>query len=454
MSAIAGHRPTSRNPNRRRAGGPGGPIRAVALGFMLAVAGLASPDPSLAANCGTPSHNASLSNGSASPGSGSTATTFVFTVDYTDNAGCTPTVSLIIPGVGTFGMSATGAGSGNTATYGLSKKLPAGSWAYRFRATSGSNGGAVTVTLTTVSPRSIVVSGPPTPPPTPPPTAKPTPNATPKATPSATTNATPKATPKPGAQATPSAAPSPADTPVPTRTPRPTSSPTPRPSPSPAAVGAGTTGGGGPGDGGLFGGLAGFLAFGATAVHLAEGPYLPITSWVASCVLGLLTFAFVLRRRTDEASEERQLFMTSPFGSSLPAALDVGPPIGALSDVPLEEPVDPEATIPRWRRPSVQAARQSRSASATVSLPVRFATAPRPGDDRRVVGYRLVRVADSPDEVRSAELGRFDRGDEVEVLEAAREWTRVRGASGLEGWVLSQTILSSAPPWAEDQPGR
>lgn len=440
MSTIAGHRPTSRNSNRR-IGGHGCPARAVALGVMLTVAGLASPGPSLAANCGTPSHNASLSTGAASPGSGSTATIFVFTVDYSDNAGCTPTVSLIIPGVGTFGMSATGDGSGNIVTYGISKKLPAGTWAYRFRATSGSNGGAVNVTLTTVSPRSIVVSSPPTPPPTP------------KATPSATAKATPKPTPKPVAQATPSADPSPADTPASTRTPRPTSSPTPRSSPSPAAGGADTTGGGGPGDGGPFGGLAGFLALGTKAAHLAEGPYLPVTSWVASCVLGLLTFAVVLRRRRDERPGEGELFMMSPFGSSLPAT-DPAPPFGALGDSPIDEPADPEATIPRWRRPSVQAARQSRSATATVSMPVRFTTAPRPGDDRRVVGYRLVRVADSPDEVRSAELGRFDRGDEVEVLEAGREWTRVRGASGLEGWVLSQTVLSSAPPWAEDQPGR
>ena len=451
MSPIAGHRPTARCTKDRQLGRPGRPMLAVLLGFCLAIAGLAVPAPSLAANCISASHKASLSQGAATPGSGSPATAFVFTVSYMDNADCTPSVSLIVDGLGTFAMSPSGPGSGGAVTYRVSRSLPAGTWTYSFLATSGTGVGQITMTLTAVTPSAISVTvappPPPTPPPPPPPTPPPTPVPTARATPKPTAEPTPSPAPQTSPGGTASAAPSPASTPAGTRTPGPTATSSPRPSDSAAIGGAGTAGDGGQGSDGPFGGLGGLLAFGAAAVQLAEGPYLPISSWVASCLLGLLMFAIVLRRRRDVDDAG------SAFATAYPIAYGS---TGQPEHDPIDgEPVDAEASIPRWRRPSVQAARQSRLATATVSPPVRFTTPPRSGDDRRVVGYRLVRVADSPDEVRSAELGRFDRGDEVEVLETAHNWTRVRGADGLEGWVLTETVASSVPDSSGvDQPGR
>lgn len=463
MSAIQGHWPTAGRRQDRRAANsewPGRPMVAGILGLVLFAANLAIAGPSLAANCGTPSHNASLSNGGASPGSGSPATTFVFSVSYADNAGCTPSVSLIIGGVGTFAMSGAPPPAGGTAVYKTTRSLPVGTWSYSFRATSGTGGGEITTTFTAVTPSTVRVSNappptpppptpPPTAPPTPPPTAPPTPEATPKAAPNATPKPTPKPSTKPNPQPTvagPSTTtPSPEATTTPTRTPRATATASPRPSDGTGVGGAGTTGGD-DGDG-PFGGIGGLLAFGATAVQLAEGPYLPITSWVASCLLGLLMFAFVLRRRQEQDDTERGFAMASQLITNFGAHADQV----AIDD----EPVDAETTIPRWRRPSVQAARQSGRAPAIVSLPVRFTTPARPGEDRRIVGYRLVRVGDSPDEVRSVELGRLDRDDEVEVLEATANWARVRRPDGLEGWVLAQTVSSSLPdPSRLDQSGR
>ena len=122
---------------------------------------------------------------------------------------------------------------------------------------------------------------------------------------------------------------------------------------------------------------------------------------------------------------------------------------------PLSAPVDAEADIPRWRRPSLEAARRSRPPSDIVREPIRFADAPHKEADRRVVGYRLVRVGDSPDDLRSAELGRLDRGDEVEVLDTAGDWAHVRSADGLDGWVPSITILTriSTPEAPATDPG-
>ena len=55
------------------------------------------------------------------------------------------------------------------------------------------------------------------------------------------------------------------------------------------------------------------------------------------------------------------------------------------------------------------------------------------------VHYRFVRVADAPDDVRSVELGRLDRGDEVDVLDRRTGFALVRAPDGLEGWVPRMT---------------
>jgi hypothetical protein len=73
--------------------------------------------------------------------------------------------------------------------------------------------------------------------------------------------------------------------------------------------------------------------------------------------------------------------------------------------------------------------------------PLRFAGPPRGGVDRRVVSYQMVRLSDGPDDLRTAEVGRLDRGDEVEILESADGYVRVRTPDGLDGWVPGITVL-------------
>ena len=72
---------------------------------------------------------------------------------------------------------------------------------------------------------------------------------------------------------------------------------------------------------------------------------------------------------------------------------------------------------------------------------LRFDHPPGKGVDRRVVGYRLVRISDGPDDLHTAEVGRLDRGDEVELLEATDGFARIRTPEGLEGWVPALTVL-------------
>ena len=79
---------------------------------------------------------------------------------------------------------------------------------------------------------------------------------------------------------------------------------------------------------------------------------------------------------------------------------------------------------------------------AAAAAPVRTFTAPAAkGVSRAKVGYRQVRISSEPDAVRSTELGRLDRGDEVEILESHEGFLRVRTPDGVTGWIQRQTVV-------------
>src|SRR6185503_9898098 len=97
---------------------------------MLAVAAamLASGQPAMAAGCNGNGHQVVLSNGTASPGSGTTSTAIRFSVRYADTAGCAPSrVVVVVQGVGTYPLSGSGSDYAAGATFSRTLSLPAGS---------------------------------------------------------------------------------------------------------------------------------------------------------------------------------------------------------------------------------------------------------------------------------------------------------------------------------------
>jgi SH3-like domain-containing protein len=56
------------------------------------------------------------------------------------------------------------------------------------------------------------------------------------------------------------------------------------------------------------------------------------------------------------------------------------------------------------------------------------------------MGYRRVRLSDAPDDVSSRELGRLDRGDEVELVDSYEGFLQVRTPDGTVGWIPRHTI--------------
>ena len=96
--------------------------------------------------------------------------------------------------------------------------------------------------------------------------------------------------------------------------------------------------------------------------------------------------------------------------------------------------------MPRWRRPSLQAARKASTRDIPDHVPMMFAAPADAAIRRARVTYRLVRAYDQPDEIRGVEVAWLDRGDEVEIVAEQGRYAFVRTPNGAAGWVHRTTI--------------
>ena len=100
--------------------------------------------------------------------------------------------------------------------------------------------------------------------------------------------------------------------------------------------------------------------------------------------------------------------------------------------------------MPRWRRPSLLEARKANPA-LYVATAARLsfengAVAADARREQRVIRYRLVRLLDAPDELRSTEIGQLDQGDEVQLLERSGSYWLVLCPDGRQGWLHKMTL--------------
>lgn len=114
--------------------------------------------------------------------------------------------------------------------------------------------------------------------------------------------------------------------------------------------------------------------------------------------------------------------------------------------------VDPELLMPRWRRPSLLAARKADPMRSLRSerMPMRFTKPADPGTSRRIVRYAVVQLLDRPDEVLGRQLTDLMSGDEVEVLDPSGSFWEVACPDGMVGWVHRTTLgaIGSESAWA------
>jgi hypothetical protein len=129
----------------------------------------------------------------------------------------------------------------------------------------------------------------------------------------------------------------------------------------------------------------------------------------------------------------------------LAAAAGIG--VGAML-MPVENDIAAdEALLPRWRRPSLlQARRADPIRDATPAARLSFdhgLVGPLDGHERRLIRYRVVRMLDTPDELRGTETGYLDRGDEVQLLQKHGAYWLVLCPDGRRGWVHNMTLGDS-----------
>lgn len=174
---------------------------------------------------------------------------------------------------------------------------------------------------------------------------------------------------------------------------------------------------------------------------------------IMGLVLGLVAFivggafAILAARRRRHKDDDRPLATAAAIsGGSGPAG--AAPAIG-MPPAPLDELIE-EGSIPRWRRPSLRAARSASDRGvAGPTYQLAFDAAAAAGSERRLVRYRVVRMMDGPDEIRSQEVGQLEENDEVEVLERYAGYAHVRTPVGTEGWVHRTTL---GPPIGSEGP--
>ena len=360
----------------------------------------------------------------------------------------------------------------------------------------------------------------PTPAPTPTQTPQPTPILTPAPTPEATPTPTPTATPAPKPDATPTSTPAPTSAPTPTIPGVPAvggstitgggsgpaggatagGSPGGPAGGNPTSAGGGTPSSSGPGearrDGSGWGGAGspgsapaqGDPAVGATggsstdSAGSAAGPdaaggtlhptlaagipgltghdpfgrlsrLAPLATLLSTTTTLALAFLLFGKKRRDEeptgSDAELAAAAASPyadFGAGLaPAYVGVDPGTGGT-----------DINLPRWRRPSLLAARKSdpvRNGADHVTRTFEIQGAPAAGGQRKMVRYRLVRLLDRPDEQLGLSVDSLDEGDEVEILEQHGTYRRVVTPDGRQGWLHRMTlgdIVASDPASTTD----
>ena len=456
-------------------------------------------------------HSSSLSDPQVSPRETTFGTAIDFAVTYTDDTGAAPRSVQVQIGDSVRAMAAVSKDYRHGVRFSVSVEVAVGWHAISFIATPASGdrdvllAGSVTVHQAGPTPS-------PTPSPSPKPTASPKPTPTPSPKPTASqesggqvpasgappSGATAPTQPPASGVASPSPELSTAAGPVATTThPAATSHRTATPAPAAAISSSGSGSGADQGSGGqpsagasdlpengggqAVDGAAGSVGSGGTSAHgpglvqVARGgsgtgntgevpSYLlvsyhaPISQLIVQLAPSITTAAggtaawaaFVLfgKRRRDGAAPDPE----TALATAAATGLEVGAGQGLTT-------VD-ESLLPRWRRPSLQKVRRTDPLRMVADAPsLSFAASGlQTGEDyeRRQIRYRLVRLLDRPDELRSSEIGVLDRGDEVLLLERRGVYWLVLCPDGRQGWIhrmtLSDPTVEQAPeavPWED-----
>ncbi|MBI2762390.1 MAG: hypothetical protein HYX54_01340, partial [Chloroflexi bacterium] len=138
-------------------------------------------------------------------------------------------------------------------------------------------------------------------------------------------------------------------------------------------------------------------------------PTLPAMLVSGTAVTAWMAFMLFKKRRDEEMPDEKSVMREHAERG-----------VGLAPNAGLAEPDDPEANMPRWRRPSLMEARKTdpiRDPRPTREpLAFSFQVAGGPSSvERRQVRYTVAALLSHPDPLRSDRIGEVVAGDEVQV---------------------------------------
>ncbi|MES1239270.1 MAG: hypothetical protein ABUL57_00250, partial [Chloroflexota bacterium] len=188
----------------------------------------------------------------------------------------------------------------------------------------------------------------------------------------------------------------------------------------------------------VMGAVMGVVLVGAVFAGLATTTAIAM-GIVGAGVVGLLGVARRPAVQKLSAAEQIAAMMAPPAPAPHPR-----PSIARDEAVMAPEtaaPVDPEANMPRWRRPSLlEARRADPTRMAPVHrMPMTFSDVSAELD-LRVVRYAVVPVLDRPDEVLGLQISDLASGDEVQVITTSGAFIEVLCPDGDQGWVHRTTL--------------
>jgi hypothetical protein len=159
-----------------------------------------------------------------------------------------------------------------------------------------------------------------------------------------------------------------------------------------------------------------------------------------------MAYAFAIfgkkRRDGEPPAPDEVLQLQAASGTGVSSSAELVRGVVRTAAVPA--PIDAELSMPRWRRPSlIQARKLDPSRNEAVTGTLSFGDTrvePIQGYERRAIRYRVVRLLDAPDELRSAHIGQLDQGDEVQLLEKSGAYWLVLCPDGRQGWLHQMTL--------------
>jgi hypothetical protein len=172
---------------------------------------------------------------------------------------------------------------------------------------------------------------------------------------------------------------------------------------------------------------------------------------LAIVLAGIVGLIGVVRRPQAGASVEQFAAMEATLNAAAATQrMEDSTAVDAMAPPLTSRAVDPEANMPRWRRPSLLEARRadfSRPATP-YRLAMRFTDERANSPDVRIVRYAVVPLLDRPDEVLGVRLADLESGDEVLAVGAQGAFVEVTRPDGEHGWIHRTTLGTRPAPFA------